>query len=117
MRSRPFPPPGGRPQSRAMASIPDRPAPPPRVADVPLRGAGPRSGPRARTPARPPPPPRAADAPRRGRAPRAGARVYCPRPDDPIGDRGPALVVAFASPSTLDGGALVERVLERVGAV
>src|SRR3954451_12202034 len=90
MRSRPFPPPGGRPQSRAMASIPDRPAPPPRVADVHLRGP----------------------------APRGRARVYWPRPDVPAdGDRGPALVVAFASPSTLDGGALVERVLERVGAV
>lgn len=69
-----------------MASIPHRPAPPPRVADVHLRGP----------------------------APRGPARVHWPRPA--AGGRGPALVVAFASPSTLDG-ALVERVLERVGAV
>jgi acetyl esterase len=39
--------------------------------------------------------------------------VHWPRP---AAGGGPALVVAFASPSTLDD-ALVERVLERVGAV
>jgi acetyl esterase len=71
-----------------MVSIPDRPAPPPRVADVHLRGPAPRG------------------------------RLYWPRPDlRAAGDRRPALVVAFVPSSTLDGGALVERVLERVGAV
>src|SRR4051794_33876003 len=89
MRTRPFRRPVHRPRVRAMASIPDRPAPPPRVADVHLRVP----------------------------APRGRARVYWPRPDVPAaGGRRPALVVAFASPSTNDGGALVERVLERVGA-
>jgi acetyl esterase len=73
-----------------MTSIPDRPAPPPRVADIHLRGP----------------------------APRGRARVHWPRPDVPAaGDRRPALVVAFASSSTVDGDALVDHVLDRVGAV
>ena len=72
-----------------MTSIPDRPAPPPRVADIHLRGP----------------------------APRDRARVYWPRPHVPAGDRRPALVVAFASSSTVGGGALVDHVLDRVGAV
>ena len=67
----------------------------------------------ASTPDRSARPPRVADVHLRGPAPRGRARVYWPA----TADRRPALVVVFASPSTVDGGELVDRLLDRAGAV